>query len=200
MAKYKTTRVFPIILLLIVTAVVIAALFSLARLIFLPDTTKKEGASTSQVDTTSALLKTDAGRSVKMTARGPIVSNENFRTYEVIVSPNSRNISVYSGYLDNKIDGTSYVNNVAAYTEFVYALDKSNLIKGTQGNTDIRGVCAPGYVYVFDIIKDGKSIDNRWTSTCGASKGTLTAYLPQVKALFDAQIPDLKSIIDKNNL
>ena len=199
--KYKKTRVFPIILLLIVTAVVIAALFSLARFVFFPDTTDQTTSVANKVvDSRDALLKTDANRSVRMITRGPIVADENFRSSQITINPATRIITLYTGYLDKKIDETSYANNIPAYTEFVYALAKANFFDSNAEDKDTRGVCAPGYVYVFDVLKDDKVIDSRWTSTCGGSKGSLTAYLPQVKALFDSQIPDLKSIIKKNNL
>jgi len=201
MAKYKTTRVFPIVLLLIVVAVVIAALFSLARLVFFPDTTKQTNTVESRLDITKeSLLKTDVSRSVRMTVRGPIVADENFRTSQITVSPTIRNISVYSGYLEDKIDAKDYSNNVPGYTEFVYALNKAEFISGEPDSNDIRGICAPGYVYSFDVMKDNDVVGSRWTSSCGGSKGTLTAYLPQIKALFDGQIPDLKTIIKKNSL
>jgi len=201
MAKYKTTRVFPIILLLIVTAVVIAALFSLARLVFFPDTTKNTDTVASHVVTTrESLLKTDTSRSVRMTVRGPIVADENFRISQITVSPSSRSISIYSGYLEEKIDEKKYPNSVPGYTEFVYALNKAELISGEPDSNDIRGICAPGYVYSFDVLKDDGIVGSRWTSSCSGSTGTLTAYLPQIKALFDGQIPDLKTIIKKNSL
>src|ERR1035437_5442465 len=146
MAKYKTTRVFPMILLLIVVAVVIAAIFSLARLVFFPDSTKQSNTVVSQVDNSKeALLKTDASRLVRMVVRGPIVADENFRTYQITISPTNRNVSVYSGYLDKKIDEKNYTNNIPSYTEFVYALSRANLISGEPDSNDIRGICAPGY-------------------------------------------------------
>jgi len=201
MAKYKTTRVFPIILLLIVVAVVVAALFSLARVVFFSDSTKNTETIASRIDNSrESLLKTDVSRSVRMTVRGPIVADEDFRTSQITVSPSGRNISVYSGYLATKIDEKNYPNNVPGYTEFVYALNKAELISGEPDDNDIRGICASGYVYSFDVLKDDKVVGSRWTSTCEGSKGTLTAYLPQVKALFDGQIPDLRAIVRKNNL
>jgi len=35
---------------------------------------------------------------VSLSVRGPIVADEDFRSYEIVISPNMRELSVYEGY------------------------------------------------------------------------------------------------------
>jgi hypothetical protein len=186
----RNSRIVPIALILIIIAIVIAALISLARTIFFPSGTQ----TTSQSDTSQqALLDTAINHSVAMTVRGPIVANENFHSYTMTISPSSRTLTGYTGYTNTPIDqGINLGNNPSAYEQFVYALDKVNYASGTEltgSSNDLRGVCATGDVYQFSILKDNKSVKTLWTSACGNTKGSLSAKLANLTLLFDAQIP-----------
>lgn len=201
MASYKSSRIIPVALILIITAIAIAALVSLARVIFFSDGSTSD--STKPDVSREALLSTSTDRSVRMVVRGSIVADETFRSYQVVVSPNARNLTTYNGYLDNQIDSINLGNNVPAYEQFVYALDKASLSKGTEfsgDKNDLRGVCATGKVYEFQILKSDKSIKSLWTSTCKGFKGSLDASVNQLTKLFTAQIPDARSVINKIKL
>lgn len=195
MKNYKNTQIIPIALIFIIAVVSIAALVSIARMIFFPG----DQNSTTKVDVSqTALLKSSEGHSVKMIVRGPIVANENFRSYEIAVSPNSRNMTVYKGYLGDPINNKTYTNNTVAYEQFVYALDKANLARGTEASgdkNDLRGICATGYVYEFQIIESNKPVKSLWTSGCSGSKGSLSANVKQLMNLFITQIPDSNNVI-----
>lgn len=200
MANYRTSRILPIILVIVIIIIAIAALVSLARVVFFsgPST------STAVVDVSrDALLNTNAGRSVSMTVRGPIVADEKFRSYKIDISANSRTIKTYTGYLDTVIDNDTLGNSVAAYDEFVHALDKAELTKGKQftgDKNDTRGICATGSVYQFQIF-DGKNVvKDLWTSTCRGSSGSLDASVTQLTNLFVKQIPGADSKIQKLNI
>jgi hypothetical protein len=200
MANYRTSRILPIILVIVIIIVAIAALVSLARVVFF--STPSTG--TAQVDTSrEALLNTTAGRSVSMTVRGPIVADEKFRSYKIDISANERTIKTYTGYLDTVIDNDTLGNSVAAYDEFVHALDKANLAKGKQfegDKNDTRGICATGSVYDFQIL-DGKNVvKDLWTSTCSGSSGSLDASVIQLTNLFTKQIPGADTKIQKLNI
>lgn len=135
-----------------------------------------------------------------MTVRGPIVSNEEFRSYAILVTPEQRTFNTYKGYLDETTYTQNLANNTAAYEEFVHALDKAGMMNGaelTGDSNDERGVCAAGYVYEFSIIKDNKTTKKLWTSTCSASRGSLGVKSTPLRTLFNKQIPDSKTIIDK---
>jgi hypothetical protein len=180
---------------LIVVAIAIAALVSVGKTIF----GGGDQPSTAQTDTSEqALLSTAAGNSVRMTVRGPIVADENFRSYRIAVDASGRNLTTYSGYLDQQLSNTQLSNNVKAYEEFVYALNRANLVKGTalEGDKDdTRGICATGNVYEFEVLQGGMVTKHLWTSTCKGSPGSFKGSVEQVRSLFLNQIPDSKQLL-----
>lgn len=197
MYRGNSSRIFPIILVLIIVAIAIAAVVSIGRAIF-------GGGSNQTVDTSEqALLDTSLSHSVRMTVRGPIVADENFRSYQITVDPTNRNLTIYSGYLKDTLNQKTLDNNTAAYAQFVHALDKANLAKGKpfEGDKDdTRGICATGAVYEFDIMDSGNSVKHLWTSTCSGSKGSLNASVTQVSDLFYAQIPNADQLLSNIDL
>lgn len=201
MVNYQTRRTLPIILVVVIIIIAVAALVSLARAVFFSGS---NGSSGGIVDISrDALLSTDVDREVTMTVRGAIVADEEFNSYSITVSPSSRVMTAYTGYLDAVIDRQSYGNNTAAYDEFVHALDKANMAKGDQLEgeaNDVRGVCATGRVYEFGIIYEDELVKGLWTSTCKGSPGSLDASADQLRQLFLAQIPDSDEILDQVDL
>lgn len=201
MARFSTSRIIPLALILIIAAVAIAALVSLARVVFFSNSTES---SNKQADTSKeALLSTDLSRAVRVTVRGSIVADEQFRSYQIVVTPSSRTLTTYNGYLDTPIDKIALANNVPAYEEFVYALSRANMVKGTEftgDKNDTRGICATGQVYQFDVLKDNKSVKSLWTSTCGSSKGSLDGNAENITDLFISQVPDADKLIRKIDL
>lgn len=199
MANYRASRIIPVALTLVVIAIAIAALVSLARVVFFSSNNDTQVVDTSR----EALLNTSADREVRMTVRGAIVANEAFRSYQIRVSPNSRTLTTYTSYLAKPIDRIALGNNVPAYEEFVHALDKANLANGaelTGDRNDLRGVCATGRVYEFQIINAGETVKQLWTSTCKGSRGSLDASVDQLTNLFIAQVPDAQSLIRELDL
>ena len=200
MANYRTSRILPTILTIVVIVVVIAGIVALARFLFTGSTDPSQSAlDTSQQD----LLNTSDGRSVSMTVRGPIVADEDFRSYRITVSPTSRQFEAFSGYLDAITDQQTRSNNTAAYSQFVHALDKANMAKGTPFEGDknnVLGICATGRVYEFNILDAGDVDEMLWTSTCGGSPGSLDASATQLSKLFINQIPDGSNITNSLKL
>ena len=198
MSEHRIRRILPIALSIIVVAVAIAALISLARVIFFSGSTTNV---VSQADISKeALLSSSADRAVYMTVRGKIVADESFRSYQIQITPSSRKLTTYKGYLDSEITNISLTNNIPAYEQFVYSLYKANLTKGielTDDNNETRGVCATGYIYSFQILKADKTVKQLWTSTCSGSKGSLTAGYSQISSLFIKQVPDADKLISK---
>jgi hypothetical protein len=193
MARYGSSRVLPVIIIIIIVIVAVAGLVSLSRAIFFSG----EAAPAVVDSSRDALLSTTAERSVRMTVRGPIVADESFRSYQITITPSSRSIVTYKGYLESVIDQVSLPNNVAAYDQFVHALDKANLPKGAelQGErNDLRGICATGQVNEFEILNNNESVKMLWTSTCSGSKGSLDASVKQLSNLFEAQIPNVDEL------
>jgi len=198
MYRGNSSRIVPIVLVLIVVVIAIVALVSVGRAIF-----GGEPAPTQTDVGREALLNTSTNHSVRMTVRGPIVADENFRSYQVTVDSSNRSLVTYSGYLDQSIDSRQYPNNVKAYEEFVYALDKANTMKGEELKdtaNDTRGVCATGNVYEFEVLQDNSTVKRLWTSTCKGSAGSFKASISQVQGLFLKQIPDSKALLNKIDL
>lgn len=199
MYRGNSSRLFPMIIVLIVVAIAIAALVSAGKAIFGGDK-----GSTSQTDAgQTALLNTAAGNSVRMTVRGPIVADEDFRSYRVSVDASGRNLSTYSGYISQVIDSKQLDNNTKAYEQFVYALDKADMMKGTAltgAADDTRGICATGRVYEFEVLQGGMVVKRLWTSTCRGSSGSFKGSVDQVSKLFLDQIPNSKTLLKSIDL
>lgn len=191
-------RLFPMILTLIIIIVVIVAIVSIGRAIFFSG----GQSATPEADTNpgrTEMLKTTANHAVQLTVRGPIVADEEFKSYQMQVSPNSREIVIYKGYLDEEQRSKKLGNNREAYEQFVYALDKAKMMEGTMpdddAENDLRGICATGYVYEYAVLVDDEAVKHLWTSTCDGSRGTLTANTSQLNNLFLKQIPGSEDLI-----
>jgi hypothetical protein len=191
-------RFIPIIFIIVIVALLIAAAFSVVRIF----TGGNSNESSEVADTSNqALLSNTSERSVRMTVRGEIVGDETFRSYRVTVTPTSRVFTRYKGYLEEPLVSKTYENNIKAYDEFVYALSRANLTKGealTGDADDTRGICSDGVLYEFEILNGASSVKRLWTSTCGGSKGSLTADAEYLQALFLAQVPDAQQYIGKD--
>ena len=199
MDRSSLSRLIPIILIIIIAIVVISALIALGRAIFLGNVPSDQAINSGR----SALLDTAIDRSVRMNVRGPIVADEDFHSYQIAVTPTSRTLTTYVGYLNRTLDTTALSNTTPAYEQFVYALDKANLTKGTPLTGDMddtRGICATGNVVEFEIRRAQEVVEHLWTSTCSGSKGSLDASVTQLQNLFIRQIPNAKALINKIEL
>lgn len=195
MNQNRGVRFLPMVVILLIVIVIIAVIVSVGRSLLGGGQDNREEAT----DTVrTALLDTSGTNSVAMVVRGPIVANEEFRSYKITVSPTIRDLSVYSGYLDRRTDGDRLDNNKSAYEQFVYALDKAQMtrMRNVEEPDDLRGICASGYVYDFRILQNDKTlVEHMWTSTCDGSKGTLAASKDQLANLFIEQIPNAGELI-----
>lgn len=192
--KYGRWRRFiPAVIIIIVVVVAVVGLVSLGRFLFSPS-----GVAPTIDTSRETLLSTNAGHAVRMTLRGPIVANEDFRSYQITITPNSRTLTTYAGYSNKVVDQVSLPNTVKAYDEFVHALDKANLAQGRafEGEkNNLSGICASGRLINFEIIKDNEVVKNLWTSNCKRSPGSLNASSRVLGDLFRAQIPESRELI-----
>lgn len=202
MSRYSKSRFLPILLIVVVMIIAIVAIVSLARAVFFSG--DRNDSATQQADTSrEALLSTTEGRKVQMTVRGPIVADEQFNSFRITISPSSRTLATYKGYLGTQLDSINLGNNVNAYDEFVHALDKAQLSAGvafTEEKDDTRGICATGRLYEYEIINGDQTVKRLWTSTCKGSPGSLNASAEQLTDLFTRQIPDARAPLSKINL
>ncbi len=199
MVSYRTSRILPIILIVVIIVIAVAAIVSLARIVFFSGTATPVAVDESR----TALLDTSADRAVSMTVGGPIVAEEEFHSYQIDISPSSRSIKTYTGYLGNVLASISLSNSVSAYEQFVHALDKADMVKGIElegDRNDIRGVCATGRVSEFSVLDESVFVKKLWTSTCKGSVGSLKASSTQLTQLFVSQIPDADKLIKKIKL
>ena len=199
MANYRTRKIIPIALTLIIVAIAIAALVSLARAVFFSGTTTTPVISQTEV-AKEALLSSDPEHNVIVTVRGPIVADETFRTYKFQINANVRELTTYKGYQQQPLDKISLGNNIKAYEQFVFSLYRANLVKGTElpdDQNELRGICATGTVYVFEVYAHDKDVKRLWTSTCAGSKGSLDASVSQLMNLYKAQVPGSAELISK---
>lgn len=195
-------RITPVVLVLLVVAIAAAALFSLGRnFIGLGGSAPADSGIKPINAGKDALINLSADRSVLMTVRGPIVASENFHSYAIIVSPESRNMTTFKGYVGEKVNSVQMSNNTKAYTQFVYALDREKLMNGNafEGDTnDTRGICPSGYLYEFAVAKGQDIVRKLWTTTCASARGSLrVGSLQRVSGLFKKQIPDYTKLASK---
>ena len=199
MYRGSRPRILPIIVVIVIVALIVATLVTAGRMLFGGDSTKDTKKVTTSSTIEKSLLNEDADRSVQWTVRGPIVANEKFQSYQITVGPSQRSYVIYSGYLDQVTNTKTYDNNVQAYEQFVYAIDKTGITKTREvPDTDLRGVCATqGLAYKFDTLAGDNSDHSMWSSTCKESPGTMTASPLQIQALFVNQIPDFHPLFNK---
>ena len=195
--RNSISRFIPILLVIIITIVAVAAVIAIGRALFGDGSSNNTQPNPNIEDAKTALLSTDVDRSVRLTVRGPIVANENFRSYSITITPDSREMITYEGYLDNQIDRKRLDNNTKAYAELVYALDKRKMMDGkdlTDEQNDLRGICASGKIYKFETIKNNSVVKSLWTSDCSGSKGSAQANVNEILDMFLKQIPDGKKM------
>ena len=187
-------RIIPIILILIVIAVAIAAVVSIGQNIFGGNTTEEVNQGQ------RSLLDTSESRTVRMTVRGPIIANEQFTTYSITVKPGSRNMTTYLGYLSKQVETVERDNNIPAYEQLVYALDRSKMMDASEPEgekNDTRGICATGRMFTFETLNNSTVIKSLWTTTCNDSRGTLSTNFVPLQNLFLRQIPTSSELINR---
>lgn len=187
------SRLVPIVLAIVVAIVAIIALVSLGRAVL-----NRNGSSQVVDDTASrALLTNEADRSVRMKVRGPIVADEDFRSYEVEISPIGRSMTVYGGYSKQVIEAERLVNNTQAYTEFIYALSRAGFTKEKvlKEEVDAEGACATGRFYTFQLLQAQSVIKEYWTSSCRGLTGSFGGDAVLIRNLFEKQIPKSRELL-----
>lgn len=194
-------RLTPVILVLLVVAIAAAALFSLGRNFFIGGGSPADSGVKPINVGKDALTNLSADRSVILTVRGPIVASENFHSYAIIVTPDSRNMTTFKGYVGETVNSVQMNNNSKAYTQFVYALDREKLMNGSplEGDAnDTRGICPGGYLYEFAVAKGQEIVRKLWTTSCVSAKGSLrVSSLQRVSGLFKKQIPEYTKLASK---
>lgn len=201
-SRNSLSRFIPILLVVVITIVAVAAVIAIGRALMGGGGQPTE--SVVQIDEgRQALLASDSSRSVRLTVRGPIVADEKHRSYQITVSPDTRKMNIYEGYLDKELEAKTLGNNTKAYEEFIHALDKRKMMSGkvlTDEQNDLRGVCASKKIYELETLVNGETVKRLWTSDCEGAKGSALANVPEVVDMFMKQIPDGKKMAGKVGL
>lgn len=125
-----------------------------------------------------------------------ITAPENHRRVEIIVGRDDAVINVQKGYDGEIIRSRSYDMSASAYTNFLFALDRT--AGYTEGNDDSnvrdeRGYCATGNRYSYDIIDgSGTVLQHYWSTSC--KQRTFRGDSRAVMRLFEDQIPDFDEL------
>jgi hypothetical protein len=188
MASYRITRFIQISFVLLVVVLIIVGIGYVGRLLFFSGNSSSAKTDTSR----SALVNTSADRAVRLSVRGPIVADEDFRSYTIRITPNERVLTLTKGYLNVSFDNITLGNNIPSYDQFVHALDLANMMSGTElsgSNNDTRGVCAQGRLYEFQIFKADQTVKSLWATSCSGYSGSETGSVSTLLELFKDQIP-----------
>lgn len=202
MYRGSSTRVISAIVIIAVIGLAVFALVSVGRAIFGGDDNNQAPAEDNRGQET--LLQTSVDNSVSLKVRGRLVADEYFRSYQIVVSPEQRRLSVYAGYLESVEKQNNYSNNTRAYEEFVYALNRADFMAGDEiegSRNDRRGVCADGNLYEFAVIKAGRPVKTLWTTDCDGAPGSFSGNRRDVVNLFQNQLPkDGREVISRVDL
>jgi len=127
---------------------------------------------------------------VQFTVSGPIVGDQQFKSYQVTVGRDQTMIETRQGYEDTVLDSRTYANNTESYTNFLRALDFAGFAKGDKDspNKDERGSCARGHRFVMRIQDNGSDKQRFWTTDCGG-QGNFGGNVEEIRRLFNAQVP-----------
>lgn len=189
----KLRWILVIVVSVIFLILVCWGLYSIARNTFSPN--DEDGTSVSEQE------QVDEG-SVRSTARavytvdGPIVANNEHRSYRIEVTNNSVVMKVYSGYGSSVIAESSYPNTSDSYTAFLSALSNANVTALARGASDQDefaeiGACATGRKFIVEL----DSTLRRWSTSCNRVQGNAGFTMSQVGSLFQRQVPDYSTLV-----
>lgn len=161
------------------------------------------GGGKSKVSNTTKTLDsyatTDA--EVELTIDGPIVADQNHQAIKIAVSNDSVTYQAIQGYQGSVIKEETYPNNVNAYTNFLFALERAGFTEGDNAS-DLKnnlGYCPLGDRYVLELNQDGQDIENYWSTSCG-SPNTYKGNLSLTLTLFQDQVPNYSSLASNVNI
>lgn len=135
---------------------------------------------------------------IKLLVRGPLVADEDARSYTVEISQSQRILTTYTGYNGGKIGETIQGNSPAAYEQLLYSLKSGGFTKANkETNTETRGLCASGRIYRFELIVDNQVNSALWATSCNGARRTLDKGVDfmYLKSLMERQIPGARKTI-----
>lgn len=139
---------------------------------------------------------TNTNASVQYSVEGPINALENHRTTLVTVSPNSRTVTVFSGYQGQALVSKTFSNDDNAYHEFLAALNRAGFTKERKlgANVNEESVCPTGNRTNYKLVENNKDLINLWSATC--TSGSFGGSTTLTTTLFQTQIPGYNAIVN----
>jgi hypothetical protein len=177
--------------ILVVTLFVIAlilvgwGLFTIANNLFHSNDT-----AITQMDP-STDFSVESTKTAEYSVEGPIVANENHRSYKITVTESQVIMKTYKSYGQIELGQKSYPNTTAAYSSFLSALTNANVTAMRRNSTtdasfSDKGVCATGRKFIVDL----DSSLSRWSTSCDSKQGNAGFNMGRVASLFQRQVPD----------
>lgn len=138
---------------------------------------------------------------MQLTMDGPITADQKHQGIRISVGRSESKIELYQGYQNDVTLTKTYANNQDGYAQFLRALDLAGY---TKKNTDAsrrdeRGVCATGKRYIYEIMGSGDT-QRTWSSSCSNGQGSFIGNGPQVRTLFEQQIPEYSQLTTNTGL
>jgi hypothetical protein len=183
-----------LVIITVVIALILVSwgLFSIANSIF------RSGSSSNSATLIDEAFAYDvnSAATAKLIVDGPVVANQEHKSYVIEVSQNVVSMKVYSNYGQKLVSEKSYQNSEEAYETFLSALDQLDVtarLKNTNNDTDYeeQGVCATGKRYILELDNDVR----RWSTSCSVKQGTAAASMRSVRLLFQKQVVDYRELV-----
>jgi hypothetical protein len=175
---------------IIAIILVIWGLFTIASNIF----RSGEGPTdSSQVEFDRTLVQATGVASYRV--EGPVVANEDHRSYTITVSSNNVTMKTYANYGSILLGEKSYPNTSDAYDSFLSALSNANVTAlarntSTELTFEDQGVCARGRKFFVGL--DANIM--RWSTSCSSREGNAGFAMGPVSTLFQRQVPDFREL------
>ena len=146
-----------------------------------------------QVDADRSTVQSTSVAAYKVT--GPIVANEDQRSYTIVVSANNVTMKTFSNFGKTLIAEVSYVNTPIAYESFLSALANADITAlrrnaSTEFTFEDQGVCARGRKFFVELDTN----IFRWSTSCGNKEGNAGFTMSPVSTLFQRQVPDFNKM------
>lgn len=175
---------------IIALLLVVWGLFTIASNLFRGDESQED---TVQIDSDRSLVESTAVAFYKV--EGPIVANENQRSYTIAVSANTVTMKTYSNFGKTLIGEISYQNTPVAYASFLSALANADVTAlqrnaSTEFTFEDQGVCATGRKFFVELDTN----IFRWSTSCGTRTGNAGFKMSPVSTLFQRQVPDFNQM------
>jgi hypothetical protein len=139
------------------------------------------------------LVESTAVASYKV--EGPVVANEDHRSYTIDVSQNVVTMKTFSNYGRTLTAERSYQNTAEAYESFLSALSNANVTAlarnaSTEFSFEDQGVCATGRKFFLELDTN----IFRWSTSCSTRQGNAGFSMAPVSTLFQRQVPDFADL------